>query len=108
MLNDSYYLFVEVAAQRCSQLMRGAKPKVELRAHKYSTVACAEVREDLVPWEMATDEQLAAELAAAVDTEEARDRVVALLRQRGSAGRFYAIRALLLFAPIKPVRLDPR
>ena len=65
MLNDSYYLFVEVAAQRCSQLMRGAKPKVDLRAYKYATVACAEVKEDLIPWETATDEQIAEELAAA-------------------------------------------
>jgi DNA-directed RNA polymerase subunit K/omega len=70
MLNDSYYLFVEVAAQRCSQLMRGAKPKVDLRAHKYSTVARAEVKEDLIPWETATDEQLAAELAAAAAAKE--------------------------------------
>jgi hypothetical protein len=46
--------------------------------------------------------------AVALDTQEARDHVVALLRKRGSAGRFYTIRALLLFAPIKPVRLDPR
>ncbi len=70
MLNNSYYLFVEVAAQRCSQLMRGAKPKVELRAHKYSTVACAEVKEDLIPWATATDEELAAEIAAAEAEEE--------------------------------------
>ena len=70
MLNDSYYLFVEVAAQRCSQLMRGAKPKVDLRAHKYSTVARAEVKEELIPWETATDEQLAAELAAAAAEKE--------------------------------------
>lgn len=71
MLNDSYYLFVEVAAQRCSQLMRGAKPKIELRAHKYSTVACAEVEEDLIPWATATDEELAAEIAAADLADEA-------------------------------------
>ena len=71
MLNNSYYLFVEVAAQRCSQLMRGAKPKVELRAHKYSTVACAEVKENLIPWATATDEEIAAELAAADLAEEA-------------------------------------
>jgi DNA-directed RNA polymerase subunit K/omega len=63
MLNDSYYLFVEVAAQRCSQLMRGAKPKIDLRAHKYTTVACAEVKEDLIPWASATDEQIAKEVA---------------------------------------------
>ncbi len=65
MLNDSYYLFVEVAAQRCSQLMRGAKPKIDLRAHKYSTIACAEVKEELIPWQTASDEEIAAELAAA-------------------------------------------
>jgi len=63
MLNDSFYLFVEVASQRCSQLMRGAKPKIDLRAHKFTTIACREVREDLIPWRMATDEQIAAELA---------------------------------------------
>jgi DNA-directed RNA polymerase subunit K/omega len=77
MLNDSYYLFVEVAAQRCSQLMRGAKPKVDLRAHKYTTVACAEVKEDLIPWETATDEQIAAELAAAAAEEAAAEAAVA-------------------------------
>lgn len=71
MLNNSYYLFVEVAAQRCSQLMRGAKPKVELRAHKYSTVACAEVKENLIPWATATEEEVAAELVAADLAEEA-------------------------------------
>ena len=49
MLNDSFYLFVEVAAQRTMQLMRGAKPKLDVRAHKYSTIACAEVRGDLIP-----------------------------------------------------------
>ena len=62
MLNNSFYLFVEVAAQRTMQLMRGAKPKLDVRAHKYSTIACAEVREDLIPWETVTDEQITVEL----------------------------------------------
>ena len=70
MLNDSYYLFVEVAAQRCSQLMRGAKPKIDLRAHKYTTIACAEVKDDLIPWQTASDEQVAEELAAAAAAEK--------------------------------------
>lgn len=64
MLNDSYYLYVEVTAQRCSQLMRGAKPKIDLRAYKFTTVAREEVRQELVPWEVASDERLAAEVAA--------------------------------------------
>ena len=38
-INDSYYLFVEVVAQRYAQLMRGAKPKIDLRAHKFTTLA---------------------------------------------------------------------
>lgn len=71
MLNDSYYLYVEVTAQRCSQLMRGAKPKVDLRAHKFTTVAREEVRQELVPWETASDEQIAAEIAAAQEAQEA-------------------------------------
>ncbi len=71
MLNDSYYLFVEVAAQRCSQLMRGAKPKIEIRAHKYSTVACAEVKEDLIPWVTASEEEIAAEMVTAEVVEDA-------------------------------------
>ena len=79
MLNDSYYLFVEVAAQRCSQLMRGAKPKIDLRAHKYSTIACAEVKEELIPWQTATDEQIAEELAAAAaEKADAGDPLVAI------------------------------
>jgi len=75
MLNDSYYLFVEVAAQRCSQLMRGAKPKLDLRAHKFTTVACAEVHENIVPWRSATDEQLAEELVSASLAEQEAARV---------------------------------
>ena len=72
MLNNSFYLFVEVAAQRCMQLMRGAQPKLDVRAHKYSTIACAEVREDLIPWETVTDEQITVELdekQAAIEEE---------------------------------------
>ena len=50
--------------------MRGAKPKVDLRAHKFTTVAREEVRQELVPWDTATDEQIAAEIAAAQKAEE--------------------------------------
>ncbi len=49
---DSEYLFVEVAAKRCLQLMRGARPKVDSNARKYSTLAIQEVRAGVVPWEL--------------------------------------------------------
>ncbi len=71
MLNNSYYLFVEVAAQRCAQLMRGAKPKLDLRAHKYTTIACAEVKANVIPWRTVTDKQIAEELAAGLAEQEA-------------------------------------
>jgi len=79
MLNDSYYLYVEVVAQRCAQLMRGAKPKIDLRAHKFTTVARQEVREELIPWQQATDEQLAAEHAAARSDDDTAPVSVAAL-----------------------------
>jgi hypothetical protein len=46
--------------------------------------------------------------AVPLDTPEARAHLVALLKARVGTVGFYAIRTLLLFAEIKPVRLDPR
>lgn len=60
---DSEYLFVEVAAKRCLQLMRGARPKLDSKARKYSTLAIEEVRAGEVPWEVRDPE--AADLVAA-------------------------------------------
>lgn len=49
---ESEFLFVEVAALRCVQLMRGARPKVESKARKYTTLAVDEVEAGEVPWEL--------------------------------------------------------
>ena len=49
---ESEYLFVDVAAKRCLQLMRGARPKVDSNARKYSTLAIQEVHAGEVPWEV--------------------------------------------------------
>jgi hypothetical protein len=46
--------------------------------------------------------------AVPVDTPETEGRIEDLLKQRVGAFRFYVIRTLLLFADMKPVRLDPR
>jgi hypothetical protein len=45
--------------------------------------------------------------AVPVDTPAALERVEELMGKGRGAG-YYAGRAMLLFAPIKPVRLDPR
>jgi DNA-directed RNA polymerase omega subunit len=44
----SKYRFITLAAQRCDQLIRGAKPRVETRSHKPTTIAQEEVLAGLV------------------------------------------------------------
>lgn len=72
----SEFLFVEIAAQRCMQLMRGARPKIESDARKYSTLAISEVEQGLIPWRIRgedEDELVPAAVAAAgegADEEE--------------------------------------
>jgi DNA-directed RNA polymerase subunit K/omega len=53
----SEFLFVEVAAQRCMQLMRGARPKIESNARKYSTLAISEVEQGLIPWRIRGEDE---------------------------------------------------
>lgn len=48
---DSHYLFVEVAAKRCKQLIRGAKPNLDLDVKKPTTLAIEEVRRGLIDYE---------------------------------------------------------
>lgn len=37
---------------RCLQLMRGARPKLDVNVRKYTTLAIQEVEEADVPWEI--------------------------------------------------------
>jgi hypothetical protein len=46
--------------------------------------------------------------AVPLETRDAKDHVSSLIRRRVGVAGFYAIRTFLLFAEIKPVRLDPR
>ena len=46
--------------------------------------------------------------AVALDTPEAKAHMKELLIARSGTIRYYVIRAILLFAEVKPVRLDPR
>ena len=45
---ENKFKFITVAAARCNQLQRGARPKVEIRSHKNSTIAQEEVRQGLI------------------------------------------------------------
>lgn len=48
---DSKFRFVLLAAERAEQMMRGARPKVDMGAMKPTRVAMEEISNDLVEWE---------------------------------------------------------
>lgn len=48
---DSTFRFVLLAARRAEQLMRGARPKIEIPATKPTSIALREVTDDLIDWE---------------------------------------------------------
>ena len=58
--------------------------------------------------ELDRDGVLNAYRAVALETPEARQHVRALIKDQVGVAGFWAIRVFLLFAEIKPVRLDPR
>jgi len=48
---DSTFRYVLLAARRAEQIMRGARPKVEMPQNKSSRIAMAEVSQDLIEWD---------------------------------------------------------
>ena len=72
---ESDYLYVEIAAQRCLQLMRGARPKIDANVRKYTTLAIREVAEADVPWEIrpetGKEKEIVSEEAEAVEAPDA-------------------------------------
>ncbi len=47
---DSKFRFVLVAANRAEQLMRGARPKIDMPSRKPTVVAMREIEKNLVDW----------------------------------------------------------
>ena len=45
---ENKFKFITVAAARCYQLQRGARPRVDSRSHKSTTIAQEEVRKGLI------------------------------------------------------------
>lgn len=58
--------------------------------------------------ELVRDGRTQAYRAVPVDTPEAEQRVKELMKESNGSAGYYFSRAMLLFAQIKPVRLDPR
>jgi DNA-directed RNA polymerase omega subunit len=62
--------FVSVAGERCKQLQRGARPRVETMAHKAVTIAMQEVIAGVIPYSYGPfPEEYPVEEVAEVTTE---------------------------------------
>lgn len=48
---DSTFRYILIAAKRAEQLVRGARPRIEMPLRKPSRVAMREVVENLVDWD---------------------------------------------------------
>jgi DNA-directed RNA polymerase subunit omega len=54
---DSTFRYILVAARRASQLIDGARPRVDPRPAKPTTIALAELEAGVVPWRIVTPEE---------------------------------------------------
>ncbi len=54
---DSTFRYILVAAKRAGQLIDGARPRVESRHAKPTTIALAELDAGLVPWRIVSPEE---------------------------------------------------
>lgn len=69
---DSKFRFVLVASERAEQLLRGARPKVDVDHRKPARVAMDEVANDMVYWDYGPqpeDEAPVEEVAVAAEVE---------------------------------------
>lgn len=55
----SKFKFITIAALRCRQLQKGAKPRISSRSKKFTTIAQEEVLEGQVEHSVLTTEQIA-------------------------------------------------
>ncbi|TKJ32042.1 hypothetical protein CEE39_06435 [bacterium (candidate division B38) B3_B38] len=51
------FQLITVSALRCKQLIDGAKPKIEITAKKWATIAREEVRRGLIKFTMRSDKE---------------------------------------------------
>jgi DNA-directed RNA polymerase omega subunit len=64
----SKYLFVTLAAQRCAQLLNGARPKIETKSmQKYTTVAMNEILDGHIEYTRGKKEEKAESIEPAGD-----------------------------------------
>ncbi len=58
---DSKFRFVLLASERAEQMLRGAKPKLEIPGKKATRIAMHEIANDLVKWDFGPAPELVVE-----------------------------------------------
>jgi len=66
---DSKFRFVLLAAERAEQMLRGAKPKIDMGELKATRIAMMEISNDLVEWDYGPAPETVAEVEEEVVEE---------------------------------------
>ena len=77
---DSTFRYILIAAKRAGQLIDGARPRVETRYAKPTTIALAELEAGKVPWRIVTPEEFEALRQAELQTREREEQPPAFLQ----------------------------
>jgi len=76
----STFRYILVAAKRAGQLIEGARPRVESRHAKPTTIALAEIEAGAVPWRIVTAEEFEALRQAELQARERDEQPAAFLQ----------------------------
>jgi DNA-directed RNA polymerase subunit omega len=77
---DSTFRYILVAAKRAGQLIDGARPRVETRFAKPTTIALAELDAGKVPWRIVTPEEFESLRQAELQAREKEEQPPAFLQ----------------------------
>ena len=77
---DSTFRYILIAARRAGQLIDGARPRVETRNVKPTTIALAELEAGRVPWRIVTPEEYEALRQAELQAREKEEQPPAFLQ----------------------------
>ena len=77
---DSTFRYILIAAKRAGQLIDGARPRVETRHAKPTTIALAELEAGKVPWRIVTPEEFEALRQAELQAREKEEQPPAFLQ----------------------------
>ncbi len=77
---DSTFRFILIAAKRASQLIDGARPRLETRHAKPTTIALDELEAGLVPWRVVTPEEFEQLRLAEMQAREKEEQPPAFLQ----------------------------